>query len=132
MFHVYTVFWLLCTLWCDHHKFSFRLHRWPLLHIMPCPYTSFPLMTIRGKDHSSHLFSIAMCLFVYFVFFFYVSHMSEIIEYLSFYPWLISLRVMSSRSVVAHRTISSFYAEEHSIVCVCIISSLSICLSMGI
>ena len=55
------------------------------------------------------------------VWLFWISHISEIMQYLSFCDWPISLSIMSSRHirVVAYCGISLFFkAEQYSIVCI--------------
>ena len=73
-----------------------------------------------------HESAMGLLCFVYLfgvLFIFYISHISEIIQYLSFSIWLISLSIIPSRPIhiITNGKTSSFYAwVVFHFVCVCV------------
>ena len=122
-----TVIWYLCTLQNDHHNKS-SYHLSPHRHIalsLTVPYYSpttrlFCISNLPHLFHSSPLWQPPVCsmyLWVCFCFVMFVcfvsqiSQVSEVIWYLSFSVWLISLSIIPARfiHVVTNGKISFFY-----------------------
>ena len=73
---------------------------WGLFCLIPSPFSSSPTNPLPLTVHS--LFSVSLflfCLLVYFVY--WIPRMSEIMWYLSFSDWFISVSIMLSRSIHA-------------------------------
>ena len=109
----------------------------PMIHLF-CNWKSLPLnlpYLLFSFPHpltlGNHLLvlcisdSVSLWLFICSVF--QIAHISEIINYLSFSVWLISLRIIPHRSnhVVANGKISFFYTW---VVCICMYICISLCL----
>ena len=109
----------LQTILCAQHPESSLL---PLPYIWPRLYSFFSPHSSSTCNHHSVVYE-----FVYFLFFVYIPHMSEVMQFLSFSIWLISLNMILSRSihVVSNGNISSFQWLSSIALCVCT-TSLSI------
>ena len=105
--HVYNIMFLyLYTLRCVHHwKFSFHLSPYMLI-----PFTHFSLLPTLSYLVTTTLFSVSTypflfhstCKFIYFCVldcWFYIPHIRDIIQYLFFSIWLISLSIIHSRVI---------------------------------
>ena len=103
----------------------------PTLYIIYCDsfvtrnvYLSLFPYPFPSGNHQSYFVSMTMFLFSYtcsFVFVFLIPHISQIIKYLSFSLWLISLSVIASRSILASTNGKvSFFLCLYCILCVCV------------
>ena len=108
----FTLFYLPPPLFSDNHRAGVCLEFVCLIPLPfpPTPQTASPLTAISLFSVSLNLF--LFCLFVYFVH--QILHISEIIGYLSFSDWLISLSTIFSRSIrtVTKYKISFFFTAE--------------------
>ena len=119
-----TVFPALCIFVPMIHLFC----NWKFLPLnLPYLLFSFPPPLTLGNHLLVLCISDSVSLWLFICSVFQIAHISEIINYLSFSVWLISLRIIPHRSnhVVANGKISFFYTW---VVCIC----MYICISLSL
>ena len=80
------------------------IHPYGLFPVVRASYFFVPMLSLPLLLGTTNLFSVSVsqlpfCFIHQFVSFFLIPHISDIIQYLSFSVWLISLNIMPSRSI---------------------------------